>query len=315
MNRQSGFVFVFFSFAIVVLLLVAAFAVDLSRVRDEERRIQYATDAAAIAGAYYVGFSADNVVTAKAQAAGGANSLSNSEMISIQCGRWIRGTECTVSSCREFMPCGNTGPCSDCSDPDANAVKTQSRRTVPTRFAKIVGQNSISPSVHSVAMATPNRHCIKPFGIVFSYITGLTANSTFTVAKNAPGNWGKIDVGGVNYSSGNNFRDAIEGKGACSKDVYIGAQVDSSTGNGGSIDHVFDDAIDDDNNLGWVLPVITQQSNGQNTVTMLEFIKVDLLSSNGSGNNWSGTFRIVARNVAPELADPSDGGQDRFLVQ
>ena len=39
--------------------------------------------------------------------------------------------------------------------------------------------------------------------LVYSYLTGLGVGDTFTIRKNAPGNWGKIDIGGVNYSSGN----------------------------------------------------------------------------------------------------------------
>lgn len=318
-NGENGFVFVFFSFALVLILMVAAFSVDLSRVRDEHRRIQYATDSAAIAGAYYVGYTPDGDVITQAQAAGSANSLSvqQNEMFSIQCGRWIRGTECTQDICREFIPCAEGGPCLDCADSDANAVRVQSRRTVQNTFARLMGQDSITPQVSSVALALPNPdlRCVKPLGVVFTYLDGLIAGDEFTIYNNAPGNWGKIDVGGENYSSGNNFGDAILGPGACAEDVYVGAPVDSSTGNGGSIHNVMDDAIRLEKNSDWTLPVITQQSNGQNSVTMLEFIKVNLIRSLGGGQNWSGTFRIIERGVTLQPPPPGPGLQERFLVQ
>jgi len=312
---ERGAALVFFSMVLVLIVTVVAFVLDLGRTYSEKRRIQYATDAAALAGASYVGKSTGTSVSSSAYAAAAANGVKNSEVLSIECGRWIRGSDCTQQSCRVFRSCAS-GACTDCVDSHANAVRVQSRRDVGMSLAHLVGVTATHPRVESIAMVQPasSERCIKPFGIEAAVIGNKSVGQTFIVGKNAPGNWGKLSIGGVNYSSGSNFSDAIlSDVGACGDDVGIGRQVPVATGNGGSIRNVFSDAIQQGKNTNWFLAVISPTGNGNGNVTILEFVTVTLISQTGSGNNWQATMRVDGRSSSPPSPPNSDA--DRFLVQ
>ena len=315
-RNERGAVLVFFSMVLILVIGVVAFVVDLGRTYSEKRKLQYAADAAALAGANYVGGSFGSSVFSAATAAANANGVNGGELLSIECGRWIRGSECTQQICRAFRSCAS-GACTDCFDHQANAVRVQSRRDVGMTLARVVGVQSTHPRVESIALLdqADAEQCIKPMGIEQAVIGNTQAGGTILIGSNSPGNWGKLSIGGVNYSSGNNFSDAILSDiGACGADATIGHQVPVATGNGGSIKNVFADAIQQGKNSNWTLAVISPTGSGQGLVTILEFVKVTLLSQSGSGNNWTATLRVVARNVSPPTP-PGSGTGDRYLVR
>ena len=314
-SGQQGAVLVFFSMVLILIIGVIAFVVDLGRTYSEKRKLQYAADAAALAGVSHVGGASGSTVSASAIAAANANGVTVAELLSIECGRWINGNDCTQQSCRVFRSCAS-GACTDCLDSQANAVRVQSRRDVGMTLARVVGVQSTYPRVESVAMIEPasDERCIKPMGIEASVIGDTAPGDTFIIGKNAPGNWGKLSIGGVNYSSGNNFEDAIlSDVGACGDDVGIGSQIPVATGSGGSIRNVFSDAIQQGKNTDWFLAVISPTENGQSLVTILEFVKVTLVSQTGNGNNWQATLRVVSRESDPP--PPPNSGDNRFLVK
>ena len=315
-NKQRGAVLVFVSIVMLVIISIVAMVVDLGRTYYEKRRIQYAADAAAIAGAHYVGGSSGSSVFSAATAAANANGVSGAELLSIECGRWIRGDDCSGQVCRTFLTCAS-GACTDCFDSQANAVRVRSKRAVGMSLAKLAGVRSMSPAVESIAMvrSDSDEHCIKPMGIEQAVIGNAVPGDIIIIGNNSPGNWGKLSLGGVNYSSGNNFSDALlSDVGACGDDVAVGEQIPSATGNGGSVRGVFSDAIRDGKNTNWKLAVITSQSNGQGSVTILEFVTVTLVSQSGNGNSWQARLRVVARNVEPS-DPPNEGSGDRYLVK
>jgi hypothetical protein len=72
--------------------------------------------------------------------------------------------------------------------------------------------------------------------------------------------------------------------------------------------------IDQGLNEDIVIAVNTQFPNGNNgTVTLLEFIKVDLISQSRNGNNWSGEFVIIERGVFPPTGSTTTPGAS-YLV-
>jgi len=114
-------------------------------------------------------------------------------------------------------------------------------------------------------------------------------------------------------SSGSNFLDAML-NGVCNQDADIGDSVSPGTGFGGSISNVFDQVGSQARQKNMTFAVVTPFSNGNTApVSILEFINVDLISQSGSGGNWSGTFKLVARNVTPPVGGGSGAPTRRYL--
>lgn len=307
-GAQSGFVVVFFALIFSVVLICAALTFDLGLSLVTERKLHYATDAAALAGVGILPTSDQNIST-EVQALVQGNGFGAADVTAVQCGRWRdplspQATPTAQNSGQfVFTACanGNGAPCSACTDAQANAVRVTGRRGVGAIFANVVGLSSFSPHVESIAYRSgAGSGCMRPFGIELPSLNNIGISYTFTVGKNAPGNWGKLDIGG-NMSSGRNFEEAML-NGVCDEEVALNSNVTTGTGFGGSIANVFSE-FDQSQHISkrydMIIGVTTGFPNGNGGVTLLEFIKVDFVSQTGSGGNWRGTFRLKERNVVP----------------
>ena len=295
-SNDSGFVMFMFMVITAVLLTSVAFAVDMGRAYDEQRKIQIVADAAALSAIGMLGSNSNytttvSVITAIAQ----ANGATVDEIMEREprCGRWENG---------QFVPSkGRSCPSS------ANAVEVNVERTLPTQFAHIMSQPSITLRATAVAYLPPPEggNCIRPFGIEESYLEDLNVSegALFTVrGTQGSGNWGKIDLGG-NASSGEEYTRLMLTN-LCDDQVAPGHYVSSGTGNA-RIEAVFQALLEDTSPpfaaSNMVLAVTSDFRNGNSQVQIRRFIKVDLLSHEGAGCNWQASFRIVEWDAQPDL--------------
>lgn len=293
---DSGFVMFMFMVITAVLLTSVAFAVDMGRAYDEQRKIQIVADSAALSAIGVLGSNSNytttlSVITAIAQ----ANGATVDEIMEREprCGRWENG---------EFVPSkGRSCPSS------ANAVEVNVERTLPTQFAHIMSQPSITLRATAVAYLPPPEggNCIRPFGVEEAYLEDLeiSQGGTFTVSgSQGAGNWGKIDLGG-NASSGEEYTRLMLTN-LCDEQIAPGKYVSSGTGNA-RIEEVFQALLEDTSPpfaaSNMVLAVTSEFGNGNSQVQIQRFIKVDLLSQEGSGGRWRANFRIVEWDAQPDL--------------
>jgi len=295
-HTDSGFVMFMFMVITAVLLTSVAFAVDMGRAYDEQRKIQIIADAAALSAIGALGSKSNytttlSVITAIAQANGATvDEIMESEP---RCGTWENGA---------FVPSnGRSCPSS------ANAVEVNVERILPTQFARIMNQHTITLRASAVAYLPPPEggNCIRPFGIEESYLEDLNEwqGGEFTVSgSQGAGNWGKIDLGG-NASSGEEYTRLMLTN-LCDEQIAPGNYVSSGTGNA-QIEDVFQALLEDTSPpfaaTNMVLAVTSDFGNGNSQVQIQRFIKVDLLSQEGTGGNWRASFRIVEWDAQPDL--------------
>lgn len=295
LRNDSGFVVFMFMLLSVLLITSVAFAVDIARAYDEQRQLQIVADAAALSavGALSTGASYTNIlstVTAIAQ----ANAATVDEVLETapRCGSWKED---------EFVPSrGQSCPSS------ANAVEVHVQRTVPAQFANVLGKHHFELRATAVAHLPPPEggNCIRPFGIEQSHLDEALSSgqATFSISgTQTSGNWGKIDIYG-NSSSGTEYTTLMLNN-VCDEAIAAGKYVSVGTGSA-QIDQVFQALLEDTNpplaGKNMVFAVTSDFGNGNSQVQIQRFIKVDLLSQEGSGPRWRANFRIVEWDAQPE---------------
>ena len=287
----------FFMFTVVttVLLTSIAFAVDMGRAYDEQRQLQIVADSAALAAVGALGSSTNySIIISVIEAIAQANGATIDEIMENEprCGTWERG---------DFIESnGRSCPSS------ANAVQVNIKRTIPTRFAHLMNQHSMTLRASAVAYLPPPEggNCIRPFGIEDSYLKKLNVSEggTFSVSgSQGMGNWGKIDLNG-NASSGEEYT-LLMLTNLCDEAIAPGNSVSTGTGNA-QIDQVFQTLLDDltppfaARNM--VFAVTSDFGNGNSEVQIQRFIKVNLLSQEGSGAGWRASFQLVEWDAQPD---------------
>lgn len=287
-------------------MMSLAFAVDIGRAHDQQRQIQIAADAASLAALGALGQNASyaNVLAAVSSIAR-ANGVSDTEVLASppRCGTWSNGS---------FVP--HTGNRCDSS---STAVEVSILRYLPTSFGRVLNKNTFTLRAHSIGYLPPpvNGSCIRPFGVESSYLSNLNlpVGGTFSVqGAQGSGNWGKLDIGG-NMSSGTQYTSQMLNN-VCDDDVAQGHSISAGTGNA-QIDQVFQALLNDSlpplaaHNM--ILAVTSDFGNGNCSVMIERFIKVDLLNQSGNGSRWRANFRVVEWDAEPEA--PSQ--PTRQLVQ
>jgi hypothetical protein len=298
-QSNSGFVIVLFCLLLSTTLAFLAFALDSVNLLAEHRRLQISADALSIAGANALGPSADYPsVSAFISNIAGAHSVTEQEMSNPtpRCGIWQNGT---------FVP-RTDGLC----DKTSTAVEVTLTRSVSTSFARFIAFVPVTISARAVTYRptfTPG-NCIRPFGVENSYLTrlNLTNGATFTVnGTQGPGNWGKIDLYG-NASSGTEYTSLMLNN-LCDDQIVAGNIVSVGTGNA-QISDVFQTILSDSTPPyawhGMVFAVTSDFPNGNGVVQILRFIRVDLVSQQGNGQNWSATLRITDVDTEPDPRIP-----------
>ncbi len=300
-NRERGITIVLFSMFLFVLCSFLAFGLELGRSYTEEHKAQIIGDAAALAGlnALVAGTTYADVVSAIV-ANGSRNGASSSELLQTppRCGTWLNNA---------FVPQAS-GVC----DGSSTAIEVTLRRSLPASLTSIFGQSSPLVTTRSVGYKPLYRpgNCIRPFGIEDSFFkrNAISTGSTFTVSgSQSSGNWGKIDING-NASSGTAYTEAMLSN-ICDDQIRAGNHVSAGTGNA-QISQVFSTILSDTTiplaSQRMIFAVTTDFPNGNGCVQLLKFIRVDLLSQSGTGQNWQATLRAVDLNAEPESMTAAD---------
>jgi hypothetical protein len=295
LRSQRGFVVLLFLLLAVVLFTSLAFAVDMGKAFDQQRKIQIAADAASLAALHALGSDTSySKVLATVLQIAQANHIDDSEVIleAPRCGTWSNDT---------FTPL-TQGVCRDTS----TAVEVTIRRRIPTNFARFIHQNEFNLSARAVAALSPpqQRICIRPFGIEDSFLSSLGVGNgdTFAVSgTQESGNWGKLDING-NASSGEEYTNLMLHN-LCDEQIAIGSSVSAGTGNA-AIEQVFETLLNDTGTppagSNMVFAVTTDFGVGNSAVEILRFVRVDLVAQQGRGQRWTATFRIVEMDTQPD---------------
>lgn len=300
-RSEQGITIVLFSMFLFVLCSFLAFGLDMSRFYNERHKLQLTTDVATLAGlnALVPGTTYNDVVNA-ITTNGSSNGASPYEILETQprCGTWVKNSFVT----QPIGVCDNT----------TTAVEVSIRRSLPAGIGSILGLSPGTLVTRAIGYKPLYRpgNCIRPFGIENSYFNQLNVQvgGVFTVnGSQSAGNWGKLDVYG-NASSGTAFTEAMLNN-VCDDSIAAGSHISTGTGNA-QISQVFSTILADTTlplaSQSMIFAVTTDFPNGNEYVELLKFIRVDLLSQNGSGQNWQATLRLVDLDAEPESAKPPD---------
>ncbi|NMC61902.1 MAG: hypothetical protein GYA55_01900 [SAR324 cluster bacterium] len=314
-NSENGFYVVFFSFCLVLLGALTALVVDIGHARLQQRRLQMGTDAAALASALEFFVSNESTTNLKRETwkFASLNKLNpDSEIDRMELGCWD-GTNFTNPS--YFILNSGDGIVSSglkpsCSGNTQTAVYVQSSNVLPTSFARVIRVFSLETTAAAVATVpkAPN-NCVKPFGFEQNLFNNpgngrplVQIGDEFSVTRADSGNWCKVNLQGINMSSGKNFENAMLS--ATCLEASLG-EVRPGTGFGGTISKVFQE-IPVSQRSGIFVPLVDDFPNGKSeNVTIEEFIKVDFIGVSESGSNWVGTFRLLERNAQPSAIQNS----------
>jgi Flp pilus assembly protein TadG len=207
LQRQEGQVFVLLAVAMVGLIAMAGFAVDVSAAYHTHRRTQAAADAAALAAAEYLPESTS-------QASSASNSVSGQNL-----------SDGTVTTAYTTTYSAN------------DTVTATAKASSPTAFVKVLGINSIKATATATAKVGSYSGWamnIAPWAIPQqSLVWGQ--NVQFKTDQAGQGNFGGTQLPVVQYScalgtGGNDYRDLIDNnEQACL--VQVGDGLKSKTGN------------------------------------------------------------------------------------
>ncbi len=309
-NSEHGLVIPFAALSFMAILGFIALVLDIGFARTVQRGGQSAVDAAALAGAAYLGqaqmsggrppssfdtdFANDTIAMAS------ANGIGPAEIQSVSCGVWD-------PTLKMFFACSSSAGavCARCSDAIVDSVRIQAKPESKLFFSKSFVQGNLKIGLSSIASFHLDKpyKCIRPFGINRDLVQNLSAGDAFTVGNDVAGNWSKVDIDG-NMSNPNKFQDAMIGS-LCAQDVQVGSVISTAPGNAG-IDRVFNAVLRAGAGAPMWVALTTAPSGGNDSVQILEFAKLAFLGDNGnSGSNWVGSFSVVERNSEPPKGGPT----------
>jgi Flp pilus assembly protein TadG len=163
-RRPSGQVFLLVTVALVVLIGMAALAVDIGNLWTTRRLMQSAADAGAVAGADEIAIGGSgSAITAAAKDASSHNGFVD--------GGTRPGTSNTITVAVHNPP--TSGPFAA----NSNAVQVDVSQTQPTYFMKVLGWQSVPVSTTAVAVTQGSGSCV--------YSLDRTAPGALTVAGTA----------------------------------------------------------------------------------------------------------------------------------
>jgi Flp pilus assembly protein TadG len=310
---EKGSVLVLLAVMMLTLIGVSALAIDVGRTWFESKKIQSGGDLAALAAVQQVQQGHTNTfVFNAADAMLTANDVNFvTEVLNKQCGTWnpypSKGGIFTVVA--------------NCSNTAVNAVRVQTSRTVNSMFARILRISSLQPKMESIAMVLyPNSGpCIAPYAIELTALTaagGVAVGAQFDVGGPSPGNWGKVDLGGINMSSGSNFPTYLTA-GVCDSGNDMGDQISQATG-GAQIDNAFATAKDAGQLERMVIAVTSNFQGGGKKVTIQKFVAVKYIGpgpAGGNGSNWQARFQLLEDPAVPPKGGGSGVPQFRYLAK
>ena len=285
-GRESGSTLVLVTAFMVGLFGFAALTIDVGRVYKEKRHEQFATDAAAYAGAALLPSGTDDDVRNEAINLAAANGVTTNEIQNagtIELGHWD-------TNALTFTAGGVT---------PYDAVRVPAKRTVDMTFGKVVGMSSMNPATHSVAALGTAGRVASPFPIGVSTNQAAGQGVGYFMVLNSSdvssGKWGALNLGG--WQNGNEWQAnaTIDG---CGCEVPVGPYP-VFTG----ITSKITDAITA-LGLGAIItiPVVDNiNTSGNKPANVEAFVTVQLTSFSGSGNNWTATVKFLAASNGDQL--------------
>jgi hypothetical protein len=262
----------------LVIFGFAALSIDLSRVYQQQRDMQSATDAAALSAAVWLTNASSSHfvsdIVSEATIIAQANGVSTNDLHAIQVGQWNKISRVFFINATPY-----------------NAVLVQAQRSIPLMFGKMLGMAYMSPGVHSVVMLTGAGSALNviPFGIDQAHATTPFYQS-YDVAKGdvgGSGNFGQLGLGGNGW-----VNNMVNG---CGCTLAIGQLVDTITGKNGNCDDCTGSGFTDryNSNPYAIMPVVDNwPSGGSGTAHIVGFVGVKIISAK-AGGSWTVKFQNV----------------------
>jgi len=307
--KDKGAALVFCVLCLFVFVGVTALSIDLGRAYAEQRRLQFAADAASMAAVNLLSPTATfNAIQSESENLAVANGFKAGD-VQTNCGIWDVAT-------KQFEP-------SDCGA--ANAVRVEASGQLEMKFARVFGPNFLNLVRPAIAMAQGSNlmNCVKPFAFPDALIQqainqGLTQ---FTVPVGGPGNWGKINLGsqggqseiecnpsgplGGNGAPAQFFQSMLNG--VCNAQIEIGDLVPVITGNASTGQGVFLALQGCGAHEELFFATTGPFPNGAGNVEVVNFAKLNFISAAGNGNSATVTFEIVEYGIVPDQHQSNEG--------
>ena len=312
-REEKGGILVLVSVGMVAFFGFAALSIDVARIYQQQRDMQSATDAGALAAAALLPTATQEgpVITEGANLAQ-ANGITTNEITlsnygTVQVGQWDSTSQKFTRDAKPY-----------------NAVLVPAKRDTTLSFGQVVGFRKMSQTIYSIAewvglgsvsadMATN----LVPFGVTTDQLAAATSSGIFDYSGSiSPGNRGKVDLCGDNDSSHGVFTGDMTYGVKCA--VSIGDTPTSGTGNA-AFPSAFNARLLV--NPFVIIPVVDSFSNGKKTLTIEGFIAGELIPNTPGdpSSGWSGKIQL-SNNV---IGGTGSGGgstnapyaQARMLVQ
>ena len=280
-RSEQGSIYLLTMLTATILLTFAAYAIDAAWGYNQRLKLQASLDVSAMAGARRIGDGAVDDATLKTEtiqeirdiATENGVNLSELPDANILVGQWDSATQVFSQDVTPY-----------------NAVSVVGTRTYNTFIANIIGFAQLTVGASSIAVSSGlgAANCLPPFAVDDDVVVNLQPGDSFRLSRASPGNWGKIDLRS-DIRGEQDFREAIR-DGVCDVEVSVGQDIDTVTGFSG-VDNGIDDRFVA--NSVMVLPIVREFPNGRSSPTqILGFIEVEIVRTDGSGNNWEGDFLV-----------------------
>ncbi len=318
---EDGLTFLTLVIALVPLIGLASFVVDIGQARQQQRFAQNVADAATLSAVELIRDNASvdqlrndahRIVIAHgftdANIYGGWNAPSGGALNSVNSGGIVVGTWNDATN-PKFTPDTSSA---------RNAVRVALQRDVKTQLALIYGVTNLIPKVTSIARLDSRNgavDCPLPFTVEKAGITSggnlIPTGTVFTTGFAAPGNWGTF------RQSGCDFFCAINGSGgACGTPLSVGDQPTTDPGNPNQIRDAFNAHV----GSVYTIPIANAIPNGASQpFTVLGFIQIQVVGASGSGSHATYTFRlleyVVGSGTGSNTTTLGSISKERILVQ
>lgn len=166
-KNRKGAILILAAVAVVMLVIMLAFVVDISRMLVQKNELQTGTDAAAHASAIQL-LTDPSQVAAVASAAGIRNKVlgraTTFPASSVKCGVWDGTTNAWAPGAPHPLPCITAD----------NAVQVGGSDPTSYLFQAVLGASALQVKTNAVAWAAPqviSSTCVKPWGMFYSELT------------------------------------------------------------------------------------------------------------------------------------------------
>lgn len=303
MRTEKGTVILSVALCLIVFCIFTAFTVDLGLGVYNQRQMQTAADASALAGVSKLietTYSTTDVFNLS-RTVGMLNLLSQDEVSKasyLEIGNWNFDTNNFTAYSTPY-----------------NAVKAVASREISTFFAGVIGIDVLRLNVDSIAVVSgaSESSCLIPFGLTEKTLKGVQYNDLLTVDWNGSGNWGKVQLGNENLTSYPSFTQAMV-SGVCMPPISIGDRKDSNTGFAGIVDG-FEGRMA--SNPFVIMPIVDTFGKGKKEVTILGFVAAEILAIDNRGSKWTVEFKILPGLISGQPGGPNESpfAKTRILVK